>query len=111
MKFKKIALGAALIALITILAIAPSAAIEPHHAVMAMVMISAAVTTPSSFTISEFCQRNAISKSFFYKLVNSGAGPRLMRVGAHTRISVESETAWKIDREAAAAVKQKAGHP
>lgn len=104
------ALGAVLIALTTILTIEPSVAftiapsvtaIEPHHTVMAMV-VSATIAAPqSAFTISEFCRRNAISKSMFYKMCAAGCGPRLMQVGAHSRISAEAEAAWKTAREAA----------
>jgi hypothetical protein len=99
----------ALIALITILAIAPSAAftiapstvIEPHHVVVAMAVLATSVAPQSAFTVAEFCRRNSISKSMFYKMCAAGLGPRLMEVGAHSRISAEAEAAWKIAREAA----------
>jgi hypothetical protein len=84
-----------------------AAIIEPSHwspTLTATAMMTAAATvTRSSFTIEEFCRRNGISKSFFYKLRNMGKGPRLMDVGSHKRVSVEAEADWKLAREADAA--------
>jgi hypothetical protein len=60
----------------------------------------------SSFTISEFCQRNGISRGFYYKLKGKGLGPREMSPdGNLIRISVEAEVAWKLAAEVAAAEK------
>ena len=107
-RFKKIALNAVLLFVITaLLAVAPSlATIEPsvlwpHHvdAVTAMAL-AASVTGRSAFTIAEFCQRNGISRGMFYKLLAGGKGPRLMEIGAHKRISAEAEFDWKRAREA-----------
>ena len=53
----------------------------------------------SSFTKSEFCQRNAISIAFFYKLRRQGKGPREM-LG---RITADAEKDWQREREAEAA--------
>jgi predicted DNA-binding transcriptional regulator AlpA len=54
----------------------------------------------SSFTKREFCQRNAISVAWFYKLRAQGKAPREMDVG---RISVDAERDWIREREAEAA--------
>jgi hypothetical protein len=56
----------------------------------------------SAFTKSEFCRRNGISKSFFYKIRKQGRGPREM-LG---RITAEAERDWQHEREAEAAAKQ-----
>jgi hypothetical protein len=54
----------------------------------------------SAFTISEFCQRNGISRGMFYKMQAAGKGPRLMEIGSHKRISAEAELDWKRACEA-----------
>jgi hypothetical protein len=56
----------------------------------------------SAFTKSEFCQRNAISRAFFYKLKKQGKGPREM-LG---RITRDAELDWQREREAEAAQAQ-----
>ena len=54
-----------------------------------------------SLTIPEFCAGHGnISKSFFHKLVNEGKGPRLMKVGRRTLISIEAAAAWRAQMEA-----------
>ena len=54
-----------------------------------------------SFTIAQFCADHGnISKSFFYKLVNEGKGPRLMKVGRRTLISAEAAADWRAQMEA-----------
>lgn len=113
MNLKEIGLGVVLIsALIAHLSLAPSlvslapslAAIEPHHTMQAAVLATS-VTPQSAFTIAEFCRRNAISRSMFYKIRALGRGPRLMLVGTHIRISIEAEADWKCASEAEAATK------
>ena len=46
----------------------------------------------SAFTIDQFCQRNSISRSTYYKMLREGTGPRLMSAGGMHRISVEAES-------------------
>jgi hypothetical protein len=50
----------------------------------------------SAYTKKEFCQRNAMSLAFFYKLRKAGKGPREM-LG---RITVDAERDWQKEREA-----------
>ena len=40
-------------------------------------------------TIQEFCDSFRITEGFFYKLKKQGLGPREMKVGTRTLISVE----------------------
>jgi hypothetical protein len=47
-----------------------------------------------SFTIQQFCVRNAISLSTFHKLRKAGRAPKLMSLGAAIRISIEAERDW-----------------
>jgi hypothetical protein len=53
-----------------------------------------------SLSIPEFCRRNSISKSLFYKLRRQGLGPRVMTVGERQLISVVAELDWQREREA-----------
>jgi hypothetical protein len=52
----------------------------------------------SSFTISQFCFRNQISKAAYYRLKRMALGPREMRIGLNVRITGEEETRWQRDR-------------
>jgi hypothetical protein len=65
-------------------------------------------TSPSAFTIAEFCRRNGISRAMYYKLQLAGKGPRVMAIGTHERISTESEADWKVARQQEAAAKRAA---
>jgi hypothetical protein len=55
-----------------------------------------------AFSIREFCRAHGgMSQAFFHALVAKGRGPRLMKVGARTLISVEAAAAWRAQQEAA----------
>jgi hypothetical protein len=55
----------------------------------------------SSYTITEFCRRNRISRGTFYNLKREGKAPRLMLIGAYEqRVSAAAELDWQRDREA-----------
>jgi hypothetical protein len=41
-----------------------------------------------------------ISQSYFHALVAKGKGPRLMKIGARTLISVEAAAEWRKQQEA-----------
>ena len=57
-----------------------------------------------AFSIEQFCAAHGgISQAFFHKLVSEGRGPKLMKVGARTLISVEAAAEWRRAREAATA--------
>jgi predicted DNA-binding transcriptional regulator AlpA len=64
---------------------------------------SAAVSRPSTprlaLTIPEFCKAHGISEGFFYKLKKQGEGPREMKLGARTLITLESAAEWRRERE------------
>jgi len=55
----------------------------------------------AAFSIDEFCRRNGgFSRSTFYKLIEQGRAPRLMRVSANRiAISPEAEAEWRSARE------------
>ena len=55
-----------------------------------------------ALSIAQFCARNNISRSFFYKLRKAGKAPRTMRVGGRQIVSPDAERDWRCDREAEA---------
>jgi hypothetical protein len=55
-----------------------------------------------AYSISEFCRvHGGMSQAFFHALVAKGKGPKLMKVGARTLISVEAAAAWRRAQEEA----------
>ena len=54
-----------------------------------------------AFSIADFCcAHGGMSQAFFHALVAKGKGPRLMKVGARTLISVEAAAKWRRAQEA-----------
>lgn len=51
------------------------------------------------FDIKAFCESHRISRSFFYKLLEEGQGPRLMKLGRRILISAESAAEWRAEME------------
>ena len=56
-----------------------------------------------ALSITQFCARNNISRSFFYKLMKRGKAPRTMNVDGRRIISPEAERDWRLERERDAA--------
>jgi len=55
-----------------------------------------------AYSIPAFCRAHGdISEAFFHKLVSEGRGPRLMKIGARTLISIEAAAEWRRAQEAA----------
>jgi predicted DNA-binding transcriptional regulator AlpA len=54
------------------------------------------------FTIDEWCQKNRLSRSTFYKLKKVGKAPRLAKVLEAVRITEEADKEWVKAREAEA---------
>ena len=53
-----------------------------------------------AFSVPDFCRlHGGMSEAFFHKLVSEKRGPKLMKVGARTMISVEAAAAWRRERE------------
>ena len=68
-----------------------------------MQILGQADASGQAFSISQFCARNNISRSFFYKLKKCGKAPRTMEVGGRQIISPEAERDWRLERERDAA--------
>jgi predicted DNA-binding transcriptional regulator AlpA len=62
---------------------------------------SAAVppTPRLALNIREFCEAHGISEGLYYKLKKQGKGPREMKIGARTLITLESAAEFRRDRE------------
>jgi hypothetical protein len=52
-----------------------------------------------AYSIEQFCALHGISVDFYFKLQRKGLGPKVMRVGARTLISIEAGAAWRRERE------------
>jgi hypothetical protein len=53
-----------------------------------------------AYSIAGFCAAHGgMSEAFFHKLVALGLGPRIMRVGGRTMISIEAAAEWRRARE------------
>jgi hypothetical protein len=66
--------------------------------------VDASTTGPlgGSMTIGSFCERNEISRSFYYKMRRLGIGPAECQIGTAVRISYVAEAAWLKRAERAA---------
>ena len=53
----------------------------------------------AAFSVFGFCIAHGLSRSTFYKLLRSGEGPRLMKCGRRTLISIEAAQRWRRARE------------
>jgi hypothetical protein len=56
-----------------------------------------------ALSIENFCQLHSISQDMFFKMKREGWGPDTIKVGARTLITNEAATAWRRQRQAAAA--------
>ena len=56
---------------------------------------NAAPVQRAAFSVDEFCAAHAITKPLFYKLLKAGQGPRIMKCGTRTLISIEAAADWR----------------
>jgi hypothetical protein len=56
-----------------------------------------------ALSIIEFCKSHGISQGFYFKLRAQGLGPREMRLGSRTLVTLEAAAAWRAERENASA--------
>jgi hypothetical protein len=57
--------------------------------------ITAMPAARAAYSVRDFCVAHGITKVLFYKLIKDGVGPRIMKIGRRTLISVESATEWR----------------
>jgi predicted DNA-binding transcriptional regulator AlpA len=55
----------------------------------------------AAFTVNEFCEAHRISRAKLYCMWGDGTGPRRMKIGTKTLISVEAAADWRRERAAA----------
>jgi len=55
------------------------------------------------FTVNEFCESHRISRARFYEMLREGVGPKVMKCGSRTLVSVEAAADWRRRMESAAA--------
>ena len=48
-----------------------------------------------AYDVPTFCKIHSISRAHFYNLVRDDRGPRLMKVGRRTLISIEAAKEWR----------------
>ena len=54
---------------------------------------------PLAFSVAEFCEKHRITKPHLYELFKRGTGPRIMKVGRRTLISIEAAADWRRQME------------
>jgi excisionase family DNA binding protein len=52
------------------------------------------------YSVKELCCQFGISRASFYKLLQEGKGPRVLKAGKRTLITQEAVEAWKRRMEA-----------
>jgi len=55
----------------------------------------------AAYSIEEFCQAHGISIDLYFKLQRQGLGPKTLKAGSRTLISVEAAAEWRRAREIA----------
>ncbi len=61
-------------------------------------------TEKKAYTIPLFCEAYGISRSALYNAFKRGYGPRIMKVGRRTLISVDAAETWRAQLEAHSAL-------
>jgi excisionase family DNA binding protein len=56
-------------------------------------------TNKQLLSIEEFCLEHNLSRGTFYRLLKSGNGPRLTKIGRRRLISREAALDWRKDME------------
>ena len=54
---------------------------------------------PLAFSVAEFCEKHRITKPHLYELFKRGTGPRIMKAGRRTLISIEAAADWRRQME------------
>ena len=62
-----------------------------------------------AYNVLGFCLAHGLSRRTFYHLRQVGDGPRIMKCGRRTLISIEAAQAWRRARERAASKLRKRG--
>ena len=49
----------------------------------------------ATYSVYDFCVAHGITKVMFYKMLKDGRGPKIMKVGTRTLISLEAASDWR----------------
>ena len=66
-----------------------------------------AVYELAAFSVFGFCLAHGLSRRKLYYMLEAGEGPRIMKCGTRTLISVEAAQRWRRARERMAAVSRR----
>lgn len=70
-------------------------------------MTDSSVGVPqAAYSVAQFCAAHGFTKVMFYKLMKQGLGPRVMKVGTRTLISMEAAAEWRRAMEDGAVLMQ-----
>jgi hypothetical protein len=58
----------------------------------------------AAYSVYGFCQAHGLGRRKFYYMLEAGEGPRIMKCGTRTLISIEAAQRWRRARERMAAV-------
>lgn len=47
------------------------------------------------YTVQQFCDVHQVGRNLFYKMIASGRGPAIMKIGRRTLISRDAAAAWR----------------
>ena len=56
----------------------------------------------AAYSFQEFCRLHSISRAFLYKLIKSGRGPKVLKIGTRSLITDEAAADWRRMMEDAA---------
>lgn len=60
----------------------------------------------AAYSVQQFCDAHGFTKVMFYKLLKQGRGPRFMKIGTRTLISIEAAADWRRSMEDGAELMQ-----
>jgi hypothetical protein len=63
-----------------------------------------------AMSIAEFCRQHSVSQPFFFKLQKQGRGPKTIKLGARTLITVDAAAKWRRAHERKQADNLKTGN-
>jgi hypothetical protein len=62
------------------------------------------IQTKATYSVADFCTAHGITRPTFYDLLKKGHGPRIMKVGSRTLISIEAAADWRRQMEEGAQI-------
>ena len=60
------------------------------------------IESKAAYSFQEFCRLHSISRAFLYKMIKSGRGPKILKIGTRSLITAEAAAEWRRKMESAA---------